>query len=55
MKKCVAAPGGSGVVYFSPAASHNVSFDERSAIIDGVPTLMLSGAILPCPLMRTLL
>ena len=33
------------LLYFKPANQHNVTFDERSAIIDGTPTLMLSGAI----------
>ena len=33
------------LLMYTRAESHNVSFDERSAIIDGVPTLMLSGAV----------
>ena len=40
------APGAAaGLLYYTPAASHSVAFDQRSAIIDGVPTLMLSGAV----------
>lgn len=39
------AAAADGLVYFAPAASHNISFDSRSAIIDGQPTLMLSGAV----------
>ena len=34
-----------GLLYYAPAASHTVSFNQRSAIIDGTPTLMLSGAV----------
>ena len=35
-----------GLLMYTPGASHHkVTFDERSAIIDGTPTLMLSGAI----------
>jgi hypothetical protein len=33
------------LVYFTPASHHNVSFDRRSPIIDGKPTLLLSGAV----------
>eukprot|EP01046_Picozoa_sp_COSAG06_P004719 COSAG06_NODE_202_length_20343_cov_59.390931_3_plen_1016_part_00 len=34
-----------GLLMYSPGDSHNITFDERSAIIDGTPTLMLSGAV----------
>jgi hypothetical protein len=39
------ATASSGVAYFKPAAKHTVGFNERSLIIDGAPTLMLSGAV----------
>eukprot|EP01047_Picozoa_sp_COSAG01_P108933 COSAG01_NODE_37835_length_498_cov_0.877193_1_plen_112_part_01 len=40
-----AAARAGGLLYYSPAQSHNVSFNERSAVIDGQPTFMLSGAV----------
>eukprot|EP01051_Picozoa_sp_SAG22_P024379 SAG22_NODE_6734_length_818_cov_1.000000_1_plen_247_part_10 len=40
-----AASEAAGLLYYTPAAAHKVAFDQRSAIIDGTPTLMLSGAV----------
>lgn len=34
-----------GVMYYTPSPAHSVTFNERSLIIDGQPTLMLSGAV----------
>ena len=39
------AAAGNGLVFYEPAAAHTVTFNERSAIIDGKPTLMMSGAV----------
>ena len=36
---------GTGVMYYTPASKHTVTFNSRSLIIDGQPTLMLSGAV----------
>lgn len=39
------APESNGLLYYTPAAKHTVSFTERALVIDGTPALMLSGAV----------
>lgn len=39
------ATSSGGLLYYTPAARHTVTFNERSFVIDGTPTLLLSGAV----------
>jgi hypothetical protein len=36
---------GGGLLYYTPSTRHTVAFNERSFVIDGTPTLLLSGAV----------
>ena len=42
---CLPAAEAAGLLYYTPSTAHTVAFNQRSAIIDGTPTLMLSGAV----------